>query len=636
MTTHRKLAAILAADVAGYSRLMADDERATVDTLNTYRHLIRERVTRHEGRVVDAPGDALLAEFPSAVEAVDCATEIQHELAKRNSQLAEHRRMVFRIGINLGDVIEQEDGTIYGDGVNVAARLQALAEPGGICISGTAFDQVEGKLPLEFKFIGEQQVKNIAKPVRAYRVLIDPRSTKSRPGRTTRRRALALGVTAAIAVMVAVGVVWNTQKPAGDQVLQFNDPVLAMPTGPAIAVLPFNNMSGDPKQDFFADGITEQLITGLSRFRNLYVIARNSTFAYKGRAVDIRQVGRELNARYVVEGSVQRRGDEVRVNVQLLDANTGAHLWAESYERSLKNAKVFGVQDDITERVVSAIGDTHGAIFRSTFEQSAGKGTTSLGAYECVLHSYAYWRVNTPVEHLKVRDCLERAVKLDPRYAEAWASLADMYVEEYSQGFNLRPDPLGRAMDAAQRAVELDPRSQRAYVNIARAHFFRHEIDAFNAAAARAIALNPNSADALAWAGIFFTYANQGDPSQRARGVAIMRKAIAMSPAYPTWYHFPIAWDYYDNGQYEKALSEARKINMPGYYWTRALLITIYGALGRPEDAKADRAALLELKPDFPKTMREETRKWNTPEHFISRRVAHLRRAGLDVPEENR
>jgi TolB-like protein len=479
-------------------------------------------------------------------------------------------------------------------------------------------------------------VKNIPKPVRAYRVLTDATAKKSRPERTATRRTLVLGAAAVIAVIMAAGIVWKTQKPAANQAAPPADPVLAMPTGPAIAVLPFTNMSGDPKQDFFADGITEQLITDLSRFRNLYVIARNSTFAYKGRAVDIRQVGRELNARYVVEGSVQRRGDDIRVNVQLLDASTGAHLWAESYERSLKNAKVFGVQDDITERVVSAIGDTHGAIFRSTFEQSAGKGTTSLGAYECVLHSYGYWRVITPAVHLEVRDCLERAVRLDPRYAEAWASLARMYVEEYSQGFNSQPDPLGRAMSAAQRAVELDPRSQLAYMNLAVVHFFRHEIDAFNVAADRAIALNPNSADTLAWAGIYFTYANQGDPSQRARGVAMMRKAIAVSPAYPTWYHFPIAWNYYYNDQYEQALSEARKINMPGYFWTQVLLITIYGALGRTEEAKADIAALRELKPDFPKTMREEARKWNTPEHFISRNVANLRRAGLNIPEESR
>ncbi len=447
----------------------------------------------------------------------------------------------------------------------------------------------------------------LRQPVRVYRGLMDAPAKKFPLGHRLGRRALLLGTAAVIALMVAAGTVWKAQKPVADQATAPNDPALAMPTGPAIAVLPFNNLSGDPKQEFFADGITEQLITELSRFRNLYVIARNSTFAYKGRAVDIRQVGRELNARYVVEGSVQRRDDEIRVNVQLLDATTGAHLWAESYERHLKKAKIFGVQDDITGKVVSAIGDTHGAIFSSTFEQSAGKGTSSLGAYECVLHSYAYWRVITPVEHLKVRDCLERAVRLDPRYAEAWASIAHMYVEEYSQGFNARPDPLGRAIDAARRAVELDPRSQLAYRALAVAHFFRHEIDAFNVDADRAIALNPNSADTLAWAGIFVTYGNQLDPAQRARGVAMMRKAIAMSPAYPTWYHFPIAWDYYYNGQYEQALSESRKINMPNYYWTRALLITIYGALGRPDQAKEDIATLLELKPDFPATMRQES-----------------------------
>lgn len=630
----RKLVAILAADAAGYSKLMADDEAATLRSLNDARDIFRKRIEVHGGRVIDTAGDSILAEFPSAVEAVDCAVEIQDQLAKRNTQHAEHRRMQFRIGINLGDVIEQEDGTIYGDGVNVAARLQALAEMGGICLSGTAFDQVEGKLPLELKFIGEQQVKNIAKPVRAYRVIAEAK-TSGRRGASP-RPLVAVGAALIVAGLVALGIAWKLQNPSSERLARSNDPAVVMPTGPAIAVLPFNNMSGDQKQDFFADGITEQLITDLSRFRNLYVIARNSTFAYKGRAIDVRQVGRELNARYVVEGSVQRGGDAVRVNVQLLDATNGAHLWAESYERSFKNAKVFGVQDDITARVVSAIGDTHGAIFSSTFEQSAGKGTTSLDAYECVLHSYAYWRVITPAAHLKARDCLERAIQLDPRYAEAWASLARMYVEEYSQGFNPRPDPLGRAINAAQRAVEFDPRSQLAYMALAVAHFFRHEIDAFNVAADKAIALNPNSADTLAWAGIFVTYANQGDPSDRARGVAMMRKAILMSPAYPTWYHFPIAWDYYYNGKYEEALSETRKMNMPGYYWTRALLVTIYGALGRPEAATADIAALLELNPNFAETMREETRKWNTPEHFISRNVANLRRAGLNVPDENR
>jgi len=609
---------------------MADDEAATLRVLNEARALFGDRIQSRGGTLVDTAGDSALAQFPSAVEAVDCATEIQRELAKRNTQLAEHRRMVFRIGINLGDIIEQEDGTLYGDGVNVAARLQQIAEPGGICISGTAFDQVEGKLPLQYKFVGEQRVKNIPKPVRVYRLLMISETVKSLSSPAKR---LLLG-TAVIVALIAAVLIWKAEKSTMGQAPASNDLAIQMPTGPAIAVLPFNNMSGDSAQDFFADGVTEQLITELSRFRNLYVIARNSTFTYKGRAVDVRQVGRELNAQYIVEGSVQRGGDTLRVNVQLLDAKNGAHVWAESYERTLKNAKVFGVQDDITQRVVSAIGDTQGAVFRSTFEQSAGAGTTSLGAYECVLHSYAYWRVITPAEHLKIRDCLERAVKLDARYAEAWAALAQMYIEEYSQGFNPKPDSLARAMNAAQRAVELDPRSQAAYMQLARAHFFLHEIDAFNVTANKAIALNPNSADALAWAGIFVSYANQADPDQRARGVAMMKKAIAMSPAYPTWYHFPIAWDYYYNDKYDQALSEAQKINMPGYYWTQALLITIYGALGRTEDAKAQIAALRASKPDFPETMRAETRKWNTPEQLINRNVTNLRRAGLDIPEE--
>ena len=311
MTTRRKLTAILCADAAGYSRLMADDEAATLRSLNDARSLFRERIQAHGGWLIDTAGDSVLAECPSAVEAVDCATEIQHDLAKRNAQLAEHRRMQFRIGINLGDVIEQEDGTIYGDGVNVAARLQALAESGGICISGTAFDQVEGKLPIQFKFIGEQQVKNIPKPVRAYHVQSEART--STPTST-----------------------------------------LAMPSGPSIAVLPFTNMSGDPKEDYFSDGLTEDIITALSRFKQIFVIARNSTFKYKGRAVDVREVSKDLGVQYVLEGSVRRSGKRIRVTAQLIDAGSGMHAWAETFDSKLED--VFAVQDEITHFIAGTLG----------------------------------------------------------------------------------------------------------------------------------------------------------------------------------------------------------------------------------------------------------------------------------------
>jgi adenylate cyclase len=632
--TKRKLAAILSADAAGYSKLMADDEAATLRSLNDARALFRKRIDHHGGRLIDTAGDSILAEFPSAVEAVECAVEIQHELARGNRQFAEHRRMQFRIGINLGDVIEQEDGTIYGDGVNVAARLQTLAEAGGICISGTAFDHVEGKLPLQFKFIGEQQVKNIDKPVRVFRVLMDATAMKPRPFRVGRRRTLAVGAAVVIAVMVAVGTVWKTQKPEGDQAAPSNDPALAMPSGPSIAVLPFANLSGDSKQDYFADGITEQIITELTRFRNLFVIARNSTFKYKGAAVDVRQVGRELGARYVVEGSVRRIGETVRVTAQLLDARSGAHLWAESYERDLSRAKVFGVQDEITERVVGAIGDTYGVISRTTFDESKAKGTTSLDAYECVLHAYEYYRVITPSEHLRVRDCLERATKLDPRYAEAWAELALIYTQEHHQAFNQRPNPLERALEAGERAVELDPTSQRGHLAVADAHFYRHNLEAFVAEAERTIALNPNNADALASVGMLLTYSYMTDPVKRERGVAMMRKAMVLSPVYPTWYHFPIAFNHYWRGEYEQALAESQKIAMPGYFWTHVLVAMIYGALGRRDDAQPAVTSLLKLYPEFPQKFRQEARKYNNPEHFIDNYIRHLRQAGLNIPPE--
>jgi adenylate cyclase len=301
MNTHRKLAAILSADAVGYTRLMADDESETLRALNEFRDLFRKRIEAHGGRLIDTAGDSVLAEFPSAVEAVDCAVEIQRELGKRNAQLADHRRMQFRIGINLGDVIEQKDGTIYGDGVNVAARLQTLAEPAGICISGTAFDQVEGKLPLQFKFIGEQQVKNIAKPVRVYLVQSEMRNSATAS-------------------------------------------TLAMPTGPSIAVLPLTNMSGDPKEDYFSDGLTEDIITALSRFKQLFVIARNSTFKYKGRAVDVREISKDLGVQYVLEGSVRRSGERIRVTAQLIEAGSAAHVWAETFDRKLED--VFAVQDE--------------------------------------------------------------------------------------------------------------------------------------------------------------------------------------------------------------------------------------------------------------------------------------------------
>ena len=333
----RKLAAILSADVVGYSRLMQDDDTATVETLTKYRAIFSDFVNRHEGRIVDSPGDNILAEFDSPVEAVQCAVEIQNELSRRNLQLADHRQMHFRIGINLGDILSRDDGTIYGDGVNVAARLESLAEPGGITVSGTVFDHAENKLPVAFDFTGEQQVKNIAKPVRAYRVIAE----------------------------TALAAPPSTDKP------------LTLPGKPSIAVLPFDNLSGDPEQEYFADGIAEDLITTLSHIRWMFVTARNSTFAYKGQSPDVRQVGKELAVRYVLEGSVRKGGNRVRISAQLVDASTGNHVWAQRYDRELDD--LFALQDEITETLVAALQREVGEFER---ERAHRKPPENLDAWE--------------------------------------------------------------------------------------------------------------------------------------------------------------------------------------------------------------------------------------------------------------
>ena len=373
----RKLAAILSADVEGYSRLMGDDEAATVRTITEYREAIASTVTRHGGRVVDATGDNVLAEFSSVVDAVQGAVEIQGELRRRNAELPSSRRMPFRIGINLGDVI-LEGPRLYGDGVNIAARLESLAEGGGICLSGTAYDQVEGKLPFGYDFLGEHTVKNIARPVRVYRLRLEPRVSPVPllGARGADRRVVAsVAGTIALLVLIAAGgwVGWRwfrTPAPSG----------LALPDKPSVAVLPFANLSGDPTQEYFSDGVTEDLITGLSKVSGLFVIARNSAFTYKGKAVKVGDVGRDLGVRYVVEGGVQRAGSRVRITAQLVDATTGYHVWAERYDREIRD--IFALQDEVTREIVRAL-----AVKLAEGEQGriARVPTGNLEAYDLVL-----------------------------------------------------------------------------------------------------------------------------------------------------------------------------------------------------------------------------------------------------------
>ena len=385
----RKLTAILSADVEGYSRLMGEDETATVQILKAYREVMTFHIQQHRGRVVDSPGDNLLAEFGSVVDALDCAVKIQHELKAKNSELPEKSRMEFRIGINLGDVIEDEE-RIYGDGVNIAARVESLSDSGGICISGTAYDQIAKKLPLGYEYIGEQTVKNIEKPIRVYRVLMDPEAAGKVIGE--KRPISRQWRWAAVALFVVVGAlaIWNFYLRPPFEPASVEQMAYPLPDKPSIAVLPFNNMSEDPKQEYFSDGITEEIITSLSKTDQLFVIARNSTFIYKGKPVKVKQVAEELGVRYVLEGSVRKSEDRVRITAQLIDATAGHHLWAERYDRDLKD--IFALQDEITMKIVTAL-----RIKLTEGEQARmwGKKHKNLDVFLKSMEALSLWRKGT-------------------------------------------------------------------------------------------------------------------------------------------------------------------------------------------------------------------------------------------------
>src|SRR5512143_1417500 len=414
----RRLAAIPAADIASYSRLMGEDEAATVRDLKGHQAVILPLVGRHSGRIIDTAGDGILAEFPSVIGAIECAVEIQSVMAARNANVAEHRRMRFRIGINLGDVIHDET-RIYGDGINVAARLEALAEPAGVLVSGAVHDQVRDRLGLAFEDLGERELKNIARPVHVYRVRMSAES----------QAALSAG--------------------AG----------LPLPDKPSIAVLPFPNMSGDPEQGYFADGIAEDIITGLSRLRWLFVIARNSSFTYKDRAVDVKRVSRELGVRYVLEGSVRKGGNRIRVTAQLIEAETGNHLWAERYDRALDD--VFAIQDEIAAKV---IGCLQPELYAAEYDRVKRKPPRNLDAWESFVRAMFLYGQHSNPDTKEALNLLGRAIEQDPCYAQAHGLRAVCLAWRAFQGWEDRDTAFAEAAEAAKHAVACDPHEPWAYL----------------------------------------------------------------------------------------------------------------------------------------------------------------------------
>jgi len=617
-STQRKLATILAADAAGYSRLMGDDEKATVQTLTEYRQVFTDHISRHQGRVVDMAGDSVLAVFESPVEAVECSVEIQKELTRRNRQLAEHRRMQFRIGVNLGDILTREDGTIYGDGVNIAARLQAIAQPGGICISANVHDQVESHLPLEYADIGEQQVKNIAKPVRAYKVLLQAGGSApiSAPGRGQMGRRRAIGAALLVIIAVALGAgVWSWK----DQIRHaWMQSTTALSDKPTIAVLPFTNMSGDPRQEYLSDGITEDIITALTRFAKLSVVARNSTFAYKGKAVDVRQVGKDLGARYVLEGSVRRTRDRGRITAQLIDTSDGKHVWAENYDRDLKD--LFSVQDEVIQQIV---GSLDVELDRAQLEQTRRGSPKDFRAYDLVLQARKVVFDHSEANHRESRDLLERAVALDQQLAPAYMELAWVYLDEFRFKWNARPDPLGRALKAASRGVELEPNNGFAHWRLAKILFFRKEMDRFESEMRRALALNPNHAETLADIATHLSVLGRHDEAYE-----YAQRAAKLDPNL-TWNYFTHARYFLSKKRYREALAAMHQVNIPEFYWTHFWRALPYAELGEMDAAHKEAAEVLRLKPDF--VLMRELDVWNVPKDYAGQIAESAKKAGIPI-----
>jgi TolB-like protein/Flp pilus assembly protein TadD len=539
----RRLAAIAVADVVGYSRLMETDESGTLAALKERRKTVLEPIVRgHAGRIVKVMGDGVLMEFASAVNAVEAALELQEKMAEANALLSEDRRIHLRVGINLGDIIG--DGSdVYGDGVNVAARLEALAQPGGICVSAKVRDELRGKGSHVFEDMGEVELKNIVSPVRVFRI--------------------------------------------GNGVPVPVEPSRSLSDKPSIAVLPFTNMSGDPEQQYFSDGITEDIITELSRSRGLFVIARNSSFQYRDKTVDVRRIARDLGVRYVVEGSVRKMGSRIRITAQLIDAASGNHLWSERFDRAIE--ELFDVQDELTRTIVATVA---GRLEDAEIRMASSRRTDSLPAYDCLLQGIKHLRDVGMENNRRARELFEQALTLDPQYALAHSYLGLSLLVE--NNYSAASDAIKqRALDLATAAVRLDPRESRCHTFLGQIHRFRDEYDLAISRLEHGVALNPN--DAL---GMVHLSSALGVSGRAEEGSELARRAIRLDP-YMKFGWGTLAICLYALKRYEEALAANRQLGHERSAWLMAREAACLAQLGRLDEARAQAAEVLRQKPGF-------------------------------------
>ncbi|WP_025659558.1 adenylate/guanylate cyclase domain-containing protein [Rhizobium sp. IBUN] len=588
MSENRKLAAILAADVVGYSRLASEDEDRTLARLRALRSdLIDPTIAVHNGRVIKRTGDGALVEFRSVVDAVRCAIEVQNGMAERNAGVQQDRRIEFRIGIHLGDVVEEGDGDLMGDGVNIASRLEGIAAPCAICLSEDAYRQVKARLDLSVSDLGVMQLKNIAEPIRVY--------------------SLQVGAYAEAKPAVTAGAVAHARAESPPEL--------------SIAVLPFVNMSGDAEQEYFADGISEDIITALSKLSQLFVIARNSSFTFKGRSVNVQEVGRNLNVRYVLEGSVRKSGKQVRITAQLIDATTGGHQWAERFDRDLSD--IFAVQDDVTQQIVGAL---ELKLTAGDQQRLAAEQTQNLEAYDCFLRGREHmWRL-TREQNIEGQQLLQRAIDLDPNFAPAHAFLAVAQALAYVNQWSQSPSKsLEQAIESATQAVALDDRYPYAHWALGVTNLYLRRLDVAIREAERVIALAPNLAEGHESLGNALHYAGRSDEA-----LVCFERAVALNPYYPDIFLHFHAQAMFQLGRYEEAVAflKRRLVRNPGTDISRVLLAASYGHLGRFAEAREEWDGVFRINPDYSLEHRRKVLPYKNPADF-ERVVDGLRKAGL-------
>lgn len=547
----RKLRAVLYADVAGYGRLTGIDEEGTHRHLSTHLNLIERTVQAHEGRVVHYAGDAVLAEFHAVVDALSCAVSIQRDLGNKNAELPEDRRVEFRIGVNLGDVITDR-GEIYGDGVNVAARLESIADPGGICISEAVLSAIGNQLPFSYEYLGERRVKHAEEPIRAYRV--------------------------------------RWQNPSANEREHPLPPVDASDR-PSVVVLPFLNTSGDDRMEYFSDGFTEDIITELSRFRELFVLSRNTAFTYKGKSIRPTELGATIGVGYVVEGSVRVTGDKIRINVQLIDAETDHHLWAERYDRNVSD--LFELQDQISRSIATTVV---GRLILSAEDRAERTPTQNMKAWDYVLRAQ-HTICDTPENNRRARRYYERALDLDADCARAHCGLAICHLIDWTSHWGGSPaESYELALACVDRALDLDEADSKAHWVLAELLLFRRDYDGAREHVARALTLNPDDADAHAIHGLLLTYLGENDAAIEA-----LATAIRLSPFHPAWHLWFTGFAFYVAKNYQASLAplkEASRRN-PNFVPPRLKLAAAYARLGQKEEAKKTVSEILRIKPDY-------------------------------------